>query len=269
MNKKIITFSLIVAFVLFVSPVWAKPGSGKSFSLPEAAGNSPVISLGTALDPGTGKMVEGYAIIHHKNKNAKGGVKPEKPGKPSTDSQCYTFLAKGAKWKSVEPWFVNAENNSNLLSGFVLDNLVTDIGKWEIAAEYNILGAGFLASTTLEADSDSPDGLNEVYFADIAGEGVIGVTIIWGVFGGPPKFRYLAEWDMIFDDVDFDWSASGESGKMDFENIATHELGHAVGMGDLYDTGCNQETMYGYAGLGEIIKRTLNAGDITGIKALY
>ena len=73
----------------------------------------------------------------------------------------------------------------------------------------------------------------------------------------------------MYDDVSFDWSATGEEGKMDFENIATHELGHSVGMADLYDSVCSQETMYGYASEGETNKRSLEAGDIAGVKKLY
>ena len=69
--------------------------------------------------------------------------------------------------------------------------------------------------------------------------------------------------------VDFDWSDSGEAGKMDFENIATHELGHSVGLDDLYNSGCSAETMYGYASEGETNKRTLELGDITGVSELY
>jgi len=106
-------------------------------------------------------------------------------------------------------------------------------------------------------------------FADIEHEGAIAVAIVWGYFGGPPPFRELVEWDMVFDDVDFDWSAIGEAGKMDFENIATHELGHAVGLGDLYNTECSEATMYGYASYGETKKRTLEAGDIAGVSSLY
>ena len=56
--------------------------------------------------------------------------------------------------------------------------------------------------------------------------------------------------------------------KIDFYNIATHELGHSVGMTDLYNF-CTEETMYGYATEGETKKRDLNAGDIAGINALY
>jgi len=56
---------------------------------------------------------------------------------------------------------------------------------------------------------------------------------------------------------------------MDLQNIATHELGHGVGLGDLYITACSEETMYGYSNYGETKKRTLNAGDIMGIQKLY
>ncbi len=51
---------------------------------------------------------------------------------------------------------------------------------------------------------------------------------------------------------------------MDFQNIVTHESG----MGHPSDD-CTEETMYRFASLGETKKRTLNAGDIAGIKKLY
>ena len=88
------------------------------------------------------------------------------------------------------------------------------------------------------------------------------------MFLGPPKNRVLVEWDQVYDQVDYDWSSSGEAGKMDFENIATHELGHSVGMGHP-SSECIEETMYAYAGYGETKKRDLNAGDIAGINGLY
>ena len=55
---------------------------------------------------------------------------------------------------------------------------------------------------------------------------------------------------------------------MDFENIATHELGHSIGMGHP-SSECIEETMYAYADFGETKKRTLNTGDIEGISELY
>jgi hypothetical protein len=117
-------------------------------------------------------------------------------------------------------------------------------------------------------DSVAPDGKNEVMFGNVSGNGAIAVTTVWGVFGGPTWGRFLSEWDQMYDNVDFQWSTSGESGKMDFENISNHEIGHAFGMGHPSDT-CTEETMYRYASEGETKKRDLNTGDVQGIFNLY
>ena len=250
---------LLLAFAL---PSWAQP---QTFSLPQAAGNARVLSLGTAVDPQTGKLVEGLAIIHRKDSNSH---KPNHPNQGGGQS-CYGYLASGAKWKTLEPWTVNPANSSGLGADFVFTNLSDDIVKWEVAAGAEILGTGSSTTQTLVADTTSLDGVNEVYFAAIDDSGTIAVTIVWGIFSGPPFGRELVEWDQVYDDADYDWSASGEAGKMDFENIATHELGHSVGMADLYNLSCVAETMYGYADFGETNKRDLNAGDILGISKLY
>ena len=125
-----------------------------------------------------------------------------------------------------------------------------------------------MTNDILVADVSGPDGNNEVYFSDVSESGVIAYTTVWGIFGGSPKQRKLVEWDMVFDQNDFNWSTAGEAGKMDFENIATHELGHAVGMGHPSDS-CAEETMYRFAAYGETKKRDLNSGDITGVRKLY
>ena len=56
---------------------------------------------------------------------------------------------------------------------------------------------------------------------------------------------------------------------MDLENIATHELGHGLGLGDLYKDACSDVTMFGYSTEGETKKRTLEPADIAGIQELY
>ena len=245
-----------------------------------------IFYLGTALDEKG--LVQGYAIIDYEKNFAKPGTvcgngicEPGENARKCPDdcaggngeepdtSSCYGFLAKEAKWKTNEPWVVNPENTRGLGSEFVFSNLSTDIIKWEDAAGLDILGEGSSTNDILEADMISPDNKNEVYFADIDYQNAIGITIVWGIFSGPPWARELVEWDQVYDDVDFDWSSTGEPGKMDFESIATHELGHSIGLDDLYDTKCSDQTMYGYAAYGETDKRTLEAGDIKGIQELY
>jgi len=269
MKNKLSILVLSLSFLfLVVSVAFAKPREvkeRKSFSFPSTAiqVSDDVYYLGKSRDV-SGKEVEGFAFVRRKD----GRIKPAKLSKGPS---CYGFLAKGAKWKTLESWVVNPTNLGALSESFVFGNLGYDIGKWEQAAERNILGDGSSTTEVLEADTSLPDNRNEVYFADITDSNVIAVTIIWGIFGGPSQGRELIEWDQIYDDVTFDWStdAAGSATQMDFENIATHELGHSVGMNDIYTAGCSEVTMYGYADYGETKKRTLEVPDIAGVKELY
>lgn len=280
MLRKLAISSLLLLFS--INPVFAAvdlspanlqtPGTTKTLNLPPNANNSAVISLGSALDPQTGEMVEGYAILHPKDKS----VKPSNIS-GNASSSCYGYLAKGAKWKTVEPYIMNPANirglNTNTL--FTLED--NTISKWEDAADgiigngngVNVIGNGTQTTSTIIADTAAPDGQNEVYFAQISDSSAIAVTIVWGIFGGPTFQRKLVEWDQVYDDYKFDWSLTGEAGKMDFESLATHEIGHSFGMNDLYTSSCSEETMFGYATEGETKKRTLNTGDIQGINNLY
>lgn len=216
-------------------------------------------SLGKAKDK-DGKIVEGLMIIDYKKESAK----PSGAGK---GTQCYSFLASGAKWKASEPWLINTSNGEGLDEAFVFSSTDANIKKWEDAGAGDIFGVGTQTTDVLIADQTAPDGTNEVYFGVIDDPSTIAVTIVWGVFSGPVKQRQLVEWDQVFDTDTYNWSSTGESDKMDFENISTHEVGHAFGMG--HSGGCTEETMYAYASNGETKKRDLNSGDIAGINALY
>lgn len=240
--------------------------SRQSIRIEGATPENSVVSLGEKVDKKSGELVQGFAIVHYAKE--KGGMSL-KSG--SSRTACYSFLARGAKWKVLESWVVNPTNSQGLSESYLLSNIGSDIAKYEEAAGVNILGNGSLTYDPLVADEVAPDGKNEVLFGSVENPGAIAVTIVWGVFGGKISQRRLVEWDQVYDEVDFSWSqdASLEPGKMDFENIATHELGHSMGLGDLYMAECAQETMYGYATEGETIKRSLNSGDITGIRSLY
>jgi len=224
-----------------------------------------IFSLGTAFD--NGRLVEGYAIIdykkkfHHRPGHTRGGG--DKVGK----SSCFAFLSNGAKWKTAENYLVDGTNAAGLDPAFVAAMTSLNILKWEAASGKNILGIQ-VPGIVDGIDLIAPDGKNEVLFGDIGDAGAIGITIVWGFFSGPPRFRELVEMDQQYDDVDFAWSANGSPGTMDFENISAHEIGHGIGMGHPSDD-CLDETMYRFAEFGETKKRSLEAGDITGVVKLY
>lgn len=61
----------------------------------------------------------------------------------------------------------------------------------------------------------------------------------------------------------------GDPGYYDLQNILVHEIGHWMGLKDLYTSPEHDLTMYGYGSLGEVKKRTLMKGDSDGINAIY
>ncbi|MDX1745716.1 MAG: matrixin family metalloprotease [Halobacteriales archaeon] len=282
--KRVVTVLVCVAVAIaFTAAATAAPGNsgnaeksqagGKPVSIPDHAEEvAPgVYYLGTAEDHG--RTVEGYMYVRydegysHKDKHNPGGGNG---GGGGGGGGCYAFIGdRHVEWQVEEPWKVNPNNDEGLGDEFILTNLTGSIGKWEAAAGEGMLGTGSLTTSTLSAEtSGSPDGLNEVYFGSIDSEGAIAVTIVWGVFRGPPSSREIVEWDQVYDQVDYDWSDTGTVGKMDFENINTHELGHAVGM-DHPDDSCTEETMYAYAEPGETKKQSLESGDKAGVNELY
>ena len=64
-------------------------------------------------------------------------------------------------------------------------------------------------------------------------------------------------------------NSCGDLKKYDAQDILTHEIGHWLGLDDIYDSTQKDLTMYGYGRKGELKKNTLETGDILGIQSLY
>ncbi len=255
---------------------WAK---GKPFSLPPQAVEVAlgVFDLGISSDV-DGVQVRGYAFVHPKKKDThKNGREHGKPGGGDKDgggSDCFAFIAKGTYWKTIEDYMVDPTNNDGVTAADVRAYISNAIGSWETALGAQIFGVE-VTDTVDGADTVSPYDKNEVLFGTFTDSNTVAATIVWGIFGGPPFNRRLVEWDMVFND-DYAWGNAGltnetglgDTSVMDFLNVATHEVGHAAGLGHPSDA-CTEETMFRFTQNGETKRRTLHAGDIAGIQALY
>lgn len=269
--KKILLGILIGIVVLGLSGIATAgmliPASEKAKEKGKAA-NSPVIE-GDEHWVLNSSGLEKIVFIHYK----KGFAKPPWAGggkdKPK-ESKCYEFLGRGVEWTELSvDYFIDPANPQGLEAGFVTSAISAGAEEWDSWTGAELFNDVYKVISDGTWDGDAPDGRNEILFGDYPQEGVIGVAVIWGYFSGPPQTRRIVEFDILFD-IDFAWGdATDDSTVIDLQNIATHELGHGVGMGDLYDTVCADETMYGYSDFGEMKKRTLNTGDITGIQKLY
>jgi hypothetical protein len=259
-----------LAGVLLVASSGSARATPRGWSLPPGAREvaPDVFEIGSR-DVG-GRTLTGLAIVH-RAPNAKGGGGHGGGGK----SVGYAYLSNGMKWKVNESYVVDPTNeyvDDTLSDDSILDVMDYAVDKWEAAAGAAVMTPGSLDTFDHSSIGVTYNDVNEICFDAIAEQGVIAVTFVWGYYSGPPQSREIIEWDQIYDDDgSFHWSnvsSSGDTSAMDFDNIATHEVGHAFGM-DHPGSSYTEETMYAYASPGETTKRDLNAGDIAGIDNLY
>lgn len=189
-------------------------------------------------------------------------AKPSSPAKPSKTETCYKLM--GVKW-DVFPvnYTINPTNPYNLNSDFVVSQINTSAETWDIATSKELFNDSFSIDNSIQYGVQ--DYKNAIAFGNYPQDGVIAVTSVWYTRVG----RRIVEFDILFN-TDFVWG-DGETtpSLMDLQNIATHELGHAVGLSDIYSTSCSYVTMYGYSSEGDTEKRSLEQPDITGLQRMY
>jgi hypothetical protein len=99
------------------------------------------------------------------------------------------------------------------------------------------------------------------------GSTTLAVNTVWYYTSSTPWS--ISEFDIRFND-DFTWStgASTPSSQYDVQSTATHELGHALMLTDLYGSADSAKVMYGYGSPGAQ-KRSIHIADQTGLYWTY
>jgi hypothetical protein len=216
------------------------------------------------VEPGT---LEKTIFIHYAKSSKPAGAKAP---------TCYKLL--GAKWKSLPINYVVNPTGSGLTEDAlndVLNAIKASTTEWDSHTSATLFGTGEI-NYSANWDSDYPDGINEYSWGNYSEPGVIAVTVVWSGIPLGGKGRQIIDYDVMFD-MDWIWGNADPDNNgvadnltvMDLQNIATHETGHGIGLADVYDTACNEVTMYGQSTYGEIIKRDLAQPDIIGLQKLY
>jgi len=160
-------------------------------------------------------------------------------------------------WYSTANYYINGANNYGFTQSNVEKAITDSANEWDEETSFTVFN--YKGSTTSTAGVY--DNMNIVDFGDYKA-GVIGVTYIW------IRGRSIVECDTILNTY-YPWSLSGGEGKMDVQNIVTHEFGHWCGLADLYKSRDSWLTMYGYSNYGVTYQRTLGLGDILGLQKVY
>ena len=113
---------------------------------------------------------------------------------------------------------------------------------------------------------DIPDYINTVSWEVDGPGGAVAVTYCWYYV----NTKEVIDCDTIFDAVE-PWSISPEvlSNAYDVWNTAAHEAGHFLVLQDLNSPRGGALTMHAYTWKGDDLKRTLDLGDILGVREIY
>lgn len=240
---------LVVLLISIASASMIIPASDRAREVANAPEHSPVIT-----DIGGLWGIERIDFIHY--------AKPENPAKPGGTNTCYKLM--GVKWPTLPvSYVVNPLNPGSLSEEFVMNSITTSTQTWDAATSSQLFSLSPAINYT--AQYGVFDSKNSIVFGPYADNNAIAVTSVWYTRVG----KRIVEFDIIFNTY-YNWGdATIAPNVMDLQNIATHELGHSVGLSDIYASTCSAVTMYGYSWNGDIEKRTLEQADITGLQRMY
>jgi len=163
----------------------------------------------------------------------------------------------GYHWYSTINYYINPSNKYRFSITAVVNTITTAANAWDGETSYQV----FKYRGTTSRAAGRRDLYNVVSWGRYRA-GVIAVTYIW--YSG----SRMIETDCLMNTY-YGWSLSDATGKMDVQNIMTHEFGHWCGLDDLYSDADYWLTMYGYSSYGITYQRTLGLGDINGVTAVY
>jgi hypothetical protein len=213
-------------------------------------GRQNALERGSMDFPDCGKPVCKKVFVHYAVSQGR--------AKPPKEPVCFKLM--GVKWYSFPVTYAVNPAGSGIDASKVENAVSSAAEEWDFYTSKELFGSYAL---DYSAAAGAQNFRNEISWGDYDQDGVIAVTTTWYT----PRLRRIIEFDILMD-TDFTWGI-GSGSAMDIQNIATHELGHGIGLSDIYDSACSEATMYGYSTEGETSKRTLAQPDIAGLQKMY
>ena len=163
------------------------------------------------------------------------------------------------------PWFLPAAMTWSLNRATVPRSVAGDVDRVLQASFDTWFSDVFVKGPDTRVKRARLDKTNAILWKKL-GRSTLGATFVWYA----RDTGQVVEVDTVFN-ARQPWAVFPDSPEcqtapkaFDLQNIATHEFGHWIGLDDLFDETDKDLTMYGFAAGGELKKRSLGTGDITG-----
>jgi len=270
--------------------------SDDSFDAVSQGGENQMMGMSGLRMVGDGSGIGSFdvSILNLGLSNAKGAAKASTTSSiaaTSNGGSYSSYKLTGYRWNVLNPKVQLYLNPTGTPTGLTPEssqsNIAAAANTWDDAVAGNIFADG----TTVIVDSqkvvDDPftktpkkDGYNVNGWKNF-GNSFIGLNRWWTNGARVGGYYSLIESDTWYN-LDFQWTTdldtAKSTGKLDLQSVALHELGHCIGMGDIYSSTYGgslpptdprtrdfEQVMNLYNGP----QRTLGNGDRTGAQILY
>jgi hypothetical protein len=172
----------------------------------------------------------------------------------------HAYVLSGPLWAAQQvAYVVNTTNLDGLLAQNVVSAVQFGANAWQSQGGVNF---GFVYAGPTTQTTNTNDGVNLIVFRNASSGSAIATTYWWSS-GTRIIDADIVLWDGAFR---FFTGTTGCASGFYIEDIASHEFGHALGLGHSASAAA---TMYPSTSTCDQRNRSLDADDIAGVRALY